>query len=138
LSGVSVRTLGVLQWVGLLLGAGIWLSTQYIGYAVAEATCGVGSSRWDISHDEWQSVLMSVALVVVLAAETCSVAVFRRTRSAGFGDDPPREGRAVFGALPYSRIHFFATGAIVANALFAIIIVLAGTATIVNHGCTQA
>ena len=134
---MSVRALGILQWVGLLLGAGVWLAGHYVGYSVAEAACGAGSRRWGISNDVWQGVLMGVALALVLCAEACAVAVFRETRGADFGDGPLDEDTRFHGALPYSRIHFFATGAMVANLLFAIIIVLAGTATIAAPLCRQ-
>ena len=132
---MNVRTLGILQWVGLLLGAGVWLSQHYFGYGVAEAACGVGSTHWGVSNTVWQAVLMACAIALVLAAEAAAIAVFRETRGADFGDGPPEEDTRFHGALPYSRLHFFATGAIVANALFVLIIVLDGTATIVNHGC---
>lgn len=134
---MNVKTLGILQWIGLLLGAGVWLSQHYFGYSVAEASCGVGSSRWGISNPVWQGVLMGCALAFVLAAEAAAIAVFRQTRGADFGDGPPEKDTRFHGALPYSRIHFFATGAMVANLLFAIIIVLDGTATIVNSACRQ-
>lgn len=134
---MNIKTLGILQWVGLLLGAGVWLSQHYIGFGVAEAACGVGSSKWGISNTVWQGALMGVALALVLTAEAAALAVFRETRGADFGDGPPEEDTRFHGALPYSRIHFFATGAMVANILFAIIIVLDGTATIVNQGCRQ-
>jgi hypothetical protein len=132
---MNVKSLGILQWVGLLLGAGVWLSGHYVGYSVAEAACGTGSSRWGISNPVWQGALMACALALVLGAEACAVAVFRQTRGADFGDGPPEEDTRFHGALPYSRIHFFATGAMVANLLFAIIIILDGTATIVNQAC---
>lgn len=135
--GMNVRALGVLQWVGLLLGAGVWLAQHYVGYSVAEASCAAGSAHWGISNTVWQGVLMSVALAFVLGAGVAAIAVFRHTRGADFGDGPPEEDTRFHGALPFSRIHFFATGALVANLLFAIIIVLDGTATIVNHGCRQ-
>lgn len=134
---MNVKTLGILQWVGLLLGAGVWLSQHYFGYSVAEASCSVGSSRWGISNPAWQGVLMGCALALVLGAEAAAITVFRQTRGADFGDGPAEEDTRFHGALPYSRIHFFATGAMVANLLFAIIIVLDGTATIVNAACRQ-
>jgi hypothetical protein len=134
---MNVKTLGILQWVGLLLGAGVWLAQHYFGYFVAEASCAAGSVRWGISNAAWQSVFMGVALALVLGAEAAAITVFRHTRGADFGDGPPEEDTRFHGALPFTRIHFFATGAMVANLLFAIIIILDGTATIVNQGCTQ-
>ena len=57
-----------------------------------------------------------------------------QTRGADFGDGPPEEDERFHGALPYARLHFFATAAMVANVLFALIIVLDGVATIADVG----
>jgi hypothetical protein len=80
---------------------------------------------------------MGVSVALVLVAEAAAVAVFAQTRGANFGDGPPGEGR-FHGELPYTRLHFFATAAIVANAIFLMIILLDGSAAIVHGTCRQA
>jgi hypothetical protein len=134
---MSTRSLGILQWVGLLLGAGVWLGQHFVGYNVAEADCRPGSAHWGISNDLWQGVLMAAALALVAAAELSAIAVFRRTRGADYGDGPPEDDTRFGGALPYSRLHFFATASMLANVLFALIILLDGIATIANINCRQ-
>jgi hypothetical protein len=134
---MSTRTLGILQWVGMLLGAGVWLAQHYVGYNVAEAACSAGSSGWGISAHAWQGTLMAVALVLVAAAELCALAVFSRTRGADYGDGPPEDDTRFHGALPYARLHFFATAAVIANVLFFLIILLDGVATIADVTCRQ-
>src|SRR5206468_3679290 len=47
------------------------------------------------------------------------------TRETNYGDGPPGDGRWG-GAVPYSRLHFFATAAMVANALFFTVILMSG------------
>ena len=79
---------------------------------------------------------MGSALAFVLAAEAAAVVVFAETRGADFGGGPPGEGR-FGGGLPETRLHFFATAAILANAVFALIIVLDGAASIAAAGCRQ-
>ena len=134
---MSLRRLGILQWLGLLAGATVWMGAHVVGYGVGLAECHVGGSRWGIDNDLWQAVLMGVALVLIAGAELCAVVVFNRTRGADFGDGPPEEGRW-HRALPYTRLHFFGTAAMAANAIFMMIVVLDGAASIVDVTCRQA
>jgi hypothetical protein len=133
---MSLRLLGVLQWVGLLLGAAVWIAQHAAGSGITQAECGAGGAGWGISNDLWQGLVMGVAAGLVLLAEAAALAVFSQTRGADFGDGPAGEGR-FNGALPYTRIHFFATAAIAANALFLMIILLDGFASIFNITCRQ-
>jgi hypothetical protein len=123
---VNVRTLGALQWLGLGLGAAVWFAAHLVGFGLTQAACSAGGRQWGISIALWQALLMGVAVALVLLAEAAAVAVFARTR------DPDLAG------LPYTRMHFFATAAIVANLVFLMIVVLDGTAAIVHGTCVQA
>jgi hypothetical protein len=134
---VNLRLLGALQWVGLLLGAGAWLTAHLVGIGVTQAECGAGAGSFGISNDLWQGLIMGFTVALLLVAEAAAVAVFTQTRGANFGDGPPGEGR-FHGELPQTRIHFFATAAILANAIFLLIVVLDGTAVLVHGTCTQA
>jgi hypothetical protein len=125
---MSQRTLGILQWVGLLLGAGIWAAQHLVGLGITQAACGPNGSTWGVQNDVWQGALMGVALALVLVAEIAAVTVFARTRDVSYDDGP----------LPGARLHFFATASIFANAIFLIIIVLDATASIAAAGCRQA
>jgi hypothetical protein len=124
---MSIQRLSILQWVGLLAGGVTWFTSYVIGVGLSEAVCNPASGRWGIPHDTVQAVLMAVAATIVLAAEAAAIVVFRATRNIE-EEEPP----------PHGRVHFFATAAIVANVVFFMIIVLSGTATIVDRACHQA
>ena len=59
----------------------------------------------------------------------------RRARR-NYGDGPPGDGRWS-GALPQTRIHFFATAAMVANVLFLAILLMSGLASGLENACVQ-
>jgi hypothetical protein len=122
---MNVRALGALQWLGLGLGAAAWFAAHLVGFGITQAACGAGGEEWGISIALWEAVLMGVAAAFVLLAEAAAVAVFARTRGSELA------------GLPSSRMHFFATAAIVANLVFLMIVVLDGTAAIVHGTCVQ-
>ena len=74
--------------------------------------------------------------MLVLISEAAAVAVFLATRDTNYGDGPPGDGRWG-GAVPYSRLHFFATAAMVANVLFLTVILLDGIAAVFETVCVQ-
>jgi hypothetical protein len=125
--------LGILQWVGLLLGAGVWVGQHVVGSGLTQAECGAGGAGWGISNDVWQATLMACSAGLVVLAGCAAVAVFAQTRGAGFGDGPPAEE----GERRLTRLHFFATASIAANAIFLMIILLDGFASIYAVGCRQ-
>jgi hypothetical protein len=134
---MSTRALGILQWVGLLVGAAIWITQHLTGFGFWQAACGPSGGSWGLSYDAWQGLLMGIGLTVIVLAEAAAVTVFARTRGANYGDGPAGDGR-FGGALPETRLHFFATASIAANAIFFMIILLDGVATIANVACRQA
>jgi hypothetical protein len=129
---MTLRTLGILQWVGLLLGAGVWAGQHLIGFGVTQAECGAAAAG--LSNDLWQGTLTACAAGLVLVAEAAAITVFARTRDAGFGDEPAEEA----GDLRRARLHFFAAASMAANAIFLAIILLDGLASIFDPGCRQA
>lgn len=131
---MTVRTLGILQWVGLLLGAGVWAAQHVIGSGLTQAQCGAGGAGWGISSDLWQATLTACAAALVVVAAASAITVFARTRGAGFGDEPGEEA----GDLRRARLHFFAAASIAANSIFLAIILLDGFASLVQMGCRQA
>ena len=122
---MNQRTLGILQWFGLLLGAGIWAAQHIVGFGITVAACGPNGSTWGVQNEVWQATLMGLAVAFVLAAEAAALTVFARTRDVDYAEGP----------LPGARLQFFAIAAILANALFLIIIVLDGTASIAAADC---
>jgi hypothetical protein len=130
---MTIRMLGILQWVGLLLGAGVWAAQHVVGSGVTQAQCGVGGAGWGISTDAWQATLTACAVALVLVAGASAITVFARTREAGFGDEPAEEA----GDLRRARLHFFAAASIAANAIFLMIILLDGIVSLVQYGCRQ-
>ncbi len=136
---MSLRSLGILQWVGLLAGALTWAAEHVVGYGVTLAECNAagGGPDFGIANDTWQVTLTATSVAVVLAAEGCAAVVFARTRGAEFGDGPPREEEGP-GAARRSRLHFFSAAALAANAIFLAIVLLDGFASIFDIACRQA
>jgi hypothetical protein len=130
---MSLRTLGILQWVGLLLGAGVWAAQHVVGSGLTQADCGAGGAGWGISNDLWQTTLTVCAAGLVVLAGAAGVTVFARTRDAGFGDEPAEDA----GDLRRARLHFFAAASIAANAIFLMIVLLDGVASLYQLGCRQ-
>jgi len=124
---MTVRRLGILQWVGLLAGAAAWAAQHVIGFGVTQAECGVGGARWGISNDVWQATLMAAAAAIVVGAGLASVSVLVATRDTSYESEPPR-----------SRIRFFAIAATAANVIFLMIILLDGLASLFAVPCRQA
>lgn len=131
---MTLRTLGILQWVGLLLGAGVWSAQHVVGSGITQAECGAAGAGWGISNDLWQATLTAAAAALVIIAGAAAVTVFARTRGAGYGDEPAEEA----GELRAARLHFFAAASIAANTIFLAIILLDGLASIAGVGCRQA
>lgn len=123
---MTVRRLAILQWFGVL-GAAAALGAEFlIATGVSQAACNPGSARWGIPHDPLQATLAAVGAAIVIAAEAAAFAVFRATRGADEQGPPPQ-----------GRMHFFATAALAANAIFLMIILLTGIASIVDPLCRQ-
>jgi hypothetical protein len=122
---MSTRQLSVAQWIGVVVAPLVWASQHVVGYGVGEARCSVAGMRWGIAYDTWQLAILAAAGLLVLLSEAAAVTVFLETRGANYGDGPPGEGRWG-GAVPYSRLHFFATTAMLANVLFLAMILLDG------------
>lgn len=124
---MTLRRLAALQWLGLLFGAGTWALGFIAGFGLTQAECGAGGARWGIANDLWQAIMTSVTVVCVLVAEAAAVTVLRRTQEVGYDAGEP----------PLARIRFFAIAAIVANAIFLMIALLAGVAALANVVCRQ-
>jgi len=128
---MSLRTLSVLQWVGLLGGAMVWTAQHVVGYGVGQAKCAEGGRHWGIQFDLWQLVIVGVAGLLVVLAEACAAIVFLRTREESFGDGPD-EAR-----IPQGRMHFFAAAALLANLLFLAIPLLSSLGAVFSVLCRQ-
>jgi hypothetical protein len=124
---MTLRRLEILQWLGLLLGAGIFAAQLVVGFGITQAECGApGGGRFGIDNDLWQGVLLGISVALVLAAEASAIAVFLGTRRTTY-EHPPPDG----------RIRFLAIAAIAANAVFLMIVLLSGVASIVAAVCRQ-
>ena len=128
---MSLRTLGILQWVGLLLGAARLGRPSTSPASASRRPRAAPAARAGASrNDVWQGALMGVALALVARRRGRRGDRLRAHARRDFGDGPPRT--ALRGALP-ARLHFFATAAIVANAIFLMIILLDGVASIADR-----
>ena len=133
---MSTRRLSVLQWIGVVVAPLAWTGQHVVGYGVGQARCSVAGVSWGISYDVWQLAIMACAGVLILISEAAAVTVFLATRETNYGDGPPGDGRWD-GAVPYSRLHFFATAAMVANALFFTVILMSGLGSVFSTLCAQ-
>jgi hypothetical protein len=133
---MSVRRLSIVQWIGVAVAPLAWTGQHVVGYGVGEARCSVAGMRWGIGFDTWQLAILAAAALLVLISEAAAVSVFIATRETNYGDGPPGEGRWG-GAVPYSRLHFFATAAMVANVLFLAVIFLDGLGSVFSSLCVQ-
>ena len=124
---MTLRRLGILQWLGLIAGAAIWAGQHIVGYGITQAECSTGGANWGIGNDVWQTVLMIVSAVLILGAGAASVLVLLATRGTSYDSDPP----------PLSRLRFFAMAAVAANVIFFVIVLLDGLASIFNVVCRQ-
>ena len=122
---MTLRRLGVLQWLGLVLGALVWAVQHLVGYGITEATCD--SAGWDVHHDLWQGIATAAAAAFVVGAEAAAIAVLFATRGTSYD-----------GAPPLGRLRFLAIAAAPANAIFLMIIALDGVGAIFNIACRQA
>jgi hypothetical protein len=115
----------LLQWFGLLGGAAAWSAHLVLGFEVTEASCDRGLGPFDAST---ALVILTVAAgVVILLAESASIAVYRKLEPVD-KDAPGPDGRR----------RFLAAGAIVGNVLLFVAVVLAGAATLSQSGCRGA
>jgi hypothetical protein len=131
----TLRQLSVVQWIGVVVAPLAWTGQHVVGYGVGQARCEVGAS-WGIGFDTWQLAILAAAGLLVLASEAAAVTVFLATRETNYGDGPPGDGRWG-GAVPYSRLHFFATAAMFANVLFVAVILMDGLASVFDSLCVQ-
>ena len=131
----TLRRLAFVQWVGVVVAPLAWTAQHVVGYGVGQARCEVGAG-WGIGFDTWQLAMLAAAGLLVVISEAAAVSVFLATRGANFGDGPPEQGRWG-GAVPHTRLHFFATAAMVANVLFIAIILMDGLAAAFDSLCVQ-
>ena len=132
----NLRQLAIVQWVGVVVAPTAWTLQHVVGYGIAQARCGAGGVHWGISNTVWELALLGCAAVLVLVSEAAAIAVFAATREANYGDGPPEDGRWS-GALPHTRLHFFALTAMVANVLFLAIMLMSGLGSALETACVQ-
>jgi heme/copper-type cytochrome/quinol oxidase subunit 2 len=132
----TLRQLSVIQWIGVVVAPLAWTGQHVVGYGVGQARCSVAGSAWGIGYDTWQLAILVVAVLLVLVSEAAAVTVFFATRETNYGDGPAGEGRWA-GAVPYTRLHFFATAAMVANVLFFTVIFLDALGSVAATLCAQ-
>ena len=131
----SLRRLSIVQWIGVMVAPLAWTGQHVVGYGVGQARCEVGVA-WNIGFDTWQLAILAAAGLLILISEAAAVTVFVATREVNYGDGPPDDGRLT-GVVPASRLHFFATAAMVANLLFLAIVLLDGLASVFDSLCVQ-
>jgi hypothetical protein len=124
---MTVRRLGILQWLGLLAGAGAWAVAHVVGYGMTLAECSAGGAHWQIANDTWETALLSAAALCAGLAGAASALVLRATRDTSYEGAPPR-----------SRIRFFAIAASATDAIFLVVLLLDLIANVFNQACRGA
>jgi hypothetical protein len=114
------RRLEILQWYGLFGGALAWTTQHVVGYFASQAGC----THAGLHPTVWQVALGLGAGAAVLAAEAAAYAVYRATSNV--------EGDA---AGPAVRLRFFATAALLGNALFLMIVILDAVGSVAELPC---
>ena len=114
------RRLEILQWYGLFGGALAWTTQHVVGYFASHAGC----THSGLHPAIWQIALGLGAGTAVLAAEAAAFAVYRATSDAGSD-----------AAGPLGRLHFFATAALLGNALFLMIVILDAVGSVAELPC---
>lgn len=132
----SLRTLSRIQWLGALAAPLGWAGQHVMGYGIGQAVCSSGGFRWGVGFDVWQLTLLACTGLVIVISEAAAIAVYRQTRGTNFGDGPAGEGRWD-GAVPYTRIHFLATTAMIFNLLFLTAVLLDGLGSVYAVICAQ-
>jgi hypothetical protein len=132
----TLRQLAFIQWIGVVVAPLAWTGQHVVGYGAGQARCSVGGASWGIAYDTWQLAILVAAGLLVLVSEAAAVTVFFATRDTNYGDGPAGAGRWG-GAVPYTRLHFFATAAMVANVLFFAVILLDGLGAVFSTLCAQ-
>lgn len=122
-----MRRLALLQWVGLLAGAGFWVAAHVVGLGISEAHCSSGGRGWGIRFDLWQGLANGLAAGLTLGAAGAAAAVIVLTQESSYEAAPP-----------VGRMRFFAIAALAANVVFFIAIVLYAVGTTGNIPCRQA
>lgn len=133
---MTLRRLSVVQWIGVVVAPLAWTGQHVVGYGVGQARCSVGGMNWGIGFDTWQLAILAAAGLLILISEAAAVTVFIATRGTNYGDGPAGEGRWA-GTVPHTRIHFFATAAMVANVLFLTVVLVDGLASVFDSLCAQ-
>lgn len=132
----TLRTLSWVQWVGALVAPLAWFAQHITGYGIGQAVCRSGGMNWGVGFDVWQLTLLSCAGLLIVISEAAAVAVFVHTTGTNFGDGPKGEGRWD-AEVPYTRIHFLATTAMIFNILFLTAILLSGLGSTFAVICRQ-
>jgi hypothetical protein len=133
---MSLRTLGFLQWAGLLAGVATFVAAHSLGFSITQAECNVPGDRRGIHNDAWMIAISAAAGVVIIASAVAAAIVFARTRGADPGDGPVDE-RGPGPAEPSGRLHFFSAAALTANLIFLCIVALNGAGSVFNVTCIQ-
>jgi hypothetical protein len=114
-----------LQWFALFAGPAAWAVHLVAGFEVTDAACNAGLGPF--AHGVALTVLTVAAALVAVLGEAAAIAVFRSLEDVS-GDAPG----------PGGRQRFLVFGAMVANVLLFLAIVLAGIGTAANPGCRGA
>ncbi|HEV2592224.1 MAG TPA: hypothetical protein VGU02_10060 [Gaiellaceae bacterium] len=123
---MTIKRLSSLQWFALLGGAVALAFGHLAGLGLTVAECNVNGPRWNIANDAWEIAIEATAVCAMLLAGAASALIISRTQGTSYDDDPP-----------LSRVRFFAIAALVANALFTIVVLLDLFGNVFNAVCRQ-
>lgn len=119
------RSLHVLMWLGVMAAPVGWYLQHIIGQGIGQARCSVANAGWGISEQGWQIGLMVACGLAAVVSEAAAIVVYLATKNDHHYDDAP----------PGGRIQMFAIAAMCTNFLFLVMILLDGTASIIDFSC---
>ena len=121
---MSRARLELLQWFALFGGPVAFAVEHVVGFFTVSADCNPVS--WTVPQHPIELAAMSVAALVILAAEAAAVLVFRATRDAGWESEPT-----------LGRMHFLSTPALVIAPHFLTLVLLSGLGAAAHPTCHQ-
>jgi hypothetical protein len=124
---MTIRRLGILQWLGLLTGAVALAVAHTLAYGLTLAQCNVGGTGWGIENDPVEAALLGVAALLAALAGVASCWIVAATRGTSYDDDPP-----------LGRIRFLAIAAVVAEVFFFSVLMLDLFGNVLSDACRGA
>jgi hypothetical protein len=122
---VTRSRLEALQWFGLLAGPIAFALEHVVGVFTTLADCN--PARLGVPQHPIQLTAMSLAALVIVAAEGAALLAYRETKDVDKEGDPP-----------LGRIRFLSTAALIVGPIFLALVLLGALGAAAQPDCQQA